>query len=151
MTKNEPPEPTSTKVQDPEGVGNPRSALSREAVVAFTVGEVARIGVGLGRVRLWLSGHSQELHDVDLAAFDAAIALVKDVHDQICESSQGVDVPVQHPEMEALIREAHAGRNVYEKLADLLGVPCDPGEVGWVYKLARRCVYKLEHAKLRKG
>lgn len=151
MTKNETPAPTGAKVQDPEGEGKPLSArpsmVPREAVVTLSLGESARIGVGLGRVRLWLSGHSHELHDEDLVAFDAAVALVKDVHDQIYTSALG-DCAVA--EMEDVIRDGSA-ENVYGRLAELIGVPHNPKEVGWIYKLARRCVAKLEHAKPRKG
>ncbi len=150
MTKNETPAPSGAKVQDPEGDGKPQSALpsdvSREAVVAFTLGEIARVGVGMGRVRLWLSGHSQELHDVDLGAFDAAVALVADVHRQVA-SSAGAD-PAPLPQyLPGFITVP----GPYARLADLIGVRFDPNEIGSVIRVVRRCVAKLEHDLLRKG
>lgn len=150
MAKHD-PAPTGAKVQDPEEGGKSQNALPsqvpREAIVSLSLGEIARVGVGLGRVRMWLSGHSQELHDEDLGAFDAAMQIIADIHEQVGHAATPTP---QAMEMDALIRDRRSS-NVYQRLADMMGVLYRPSEVGSVLRLARSCVAKLEHDKLRKG
>ncbi len=162
MTKND-QAPTGANILRLPGNGNSPSAqpshVAYEAVVALSLAEIARVGVGLNRLALWITGADAtcQITDVDLTALEAASALVREIHEQIYESSINpaqLQEPVHPPEiaeeMAALIKAGTASE-VYGKLAALMGVPYDAGEVGSIHKLARRCVAKLEHDKLRKG
>lgn len=135
--------PSDANLGQPPSEGNPpqqnRSDRACEAVVALTLPEIARVGVAMGRLRLWCTGQlGDPLTGVDLDGLEAAAALIADIRDQIERCGRPPEDSITYPPD-------------YSRLAILMGVPWDPSESGAVTKLARRCVAKLEHDKLRQG